>query len=160
MPKLSKRIFLFGLTILGLALPLLVATAGEDRSGDEAAIRAARSDYNAALASRNADAISKYWMEDGSSVWAGGNLTVGHDAIIARYANTFHGDRFVSGLRTPQEIKFSTIMGRPSASESGIWEWHMRIDGKPATAKGRYLAMWIKTAGQWQVKSDLYVEAD
>ena len=158
--ELSKRFFLLGLMALAVSLSPLSATAADDRRADEIAVRAARSDYNAALAARNAEAISKYWMEDGSSVWANGKLTVGHDAIIARYADTFRGERFVSGLRTPQEVKFSTTMGRPSATESGIWEWNMRIDGKPVTFRGRYLALWIKTADQWQVRSDLYAEIE
>ena len=60
--------------------------------------------YNKALASRGAEAISRYWLLDSQSVWANGRLTVGHDNIVARYGKTFKDGDFLFGLRTPQRI--------------------------------------------------------
>lgn len=44
---------------------------------DQAEIRTARATYNKALASRDAETISRYWLLDSQSVWANGKLTVG-----------------------------------------------------------------------------------
>jgi hypothetical protein len=71
---------------------------------DQAEIRTARATYNKALASRDVEAISRYWLLDSQSVWANGRLTVGHDNIVARYAKTFKDGDFLFGLRTPQRI--------------------------------------------------------
>jgi ketosteroid isomerase-like protein len=125
-------------------------------SQDEAAIRAARQDYNAALISRDAAVISKYWLQDAYSVWAGGDLTVGHDSIVKRYARTFHDGVFLSGVRKPQQVEVGS--GAPNdAAEAGTWEWRMRESGEVITWSGRYLAMWRKVDGQWRIVSDLYV---
>jgi hypothetical protein len=40
----------------------------------EAEIRSARATYNNALAFRDAEAISRYWLLDSQSVWANGKL--------------------------------------------------------------------------------------
>jgi ketosteroid isomerase-like protein len=123
---------------------------------DELAIRAARTDYNNALASRNTEVISRYWLQDSHSVWANGELTVGHDKIVARYAKTFKSGGFLSGLRTPQRIE--VIDGEtPDAAEVGTWTWKMRYSGQDLTWSGRYLAMWQKVDGRWGLRSDLYV---
>ena len=125
-------------------------------NSDEAAIRAARTDYNNALASRDTDVISRYWLPDSHSVWANGELTVGHDNIVARYAKTFKDGVFLSGLRTPQHIEVANG-GSQDAAEVGTWKWKMHYSGHDLTWSGRYLAMWHKVDGQWGLRSDLYV---
>lgn len=59
-------------------------TAAVPINPDEAEIRTARPTYNKALASRDAEAISRYWLLDSQSVWANGRLTLGHDNIVSR----------------------------------------------------------------------------
>jgi ketosteroid isomerase-like protein len=152
--------------LLVILLPIVAASVANSAtpiapsntvfSLDEAAIRAARKEYNAALVFRDPAVIAKYWLQDAQSVWANGELTVGRDNIIRRYAKTFHDGEFVSGIRTPQRIDVATG-GRADAAELGTWEWRMRFSGKVLTWKGRYLAMWHKVDDQWRIRSDLYV---
>ena len=123
---------------------------------DETEIRAARAAYNNALASRDAEAISKYWLLDSQSVWASGKLTAGHDNIVARYAKTFKDGDFLFGLRIPQRIDVATG-GGSDAAEVGVWKWKRRSLGQEITWTGRYLAMWQKVDGHWGLRSDLYV---
>ncbi len=125
-------------------------------NADVAEIRADRKNYNAALAARNVEVISGYWLPDSQSVWASGKLTVGHDEIVARYAKLFKSDYFVSGLRTPQTVEV-TGNGGSDAAEVGVWEWKVRDSGQEITWSGRYLAMWQKVGGRWSLRSDLYV---
>jgi ketosteroid isomerase-like protein len=123
---------------------------------DQAEIRTARATYNKALASRDAEAISRYWLLDSQSVWANGRFTVGHDNIVARYAKTFKDGDFLFGLRTPQRIDVDPA-GGTDAAEVGVWKWKMRSSGQEITWSGRYLAMWQKVDGNWGLRSDLYV---
>ena len=125
-------------------------------NSDEAEIRTARAIYNKALALRDAEAISRYWLLDSQSVWANGRLTVGHDSIVARYAKTFKDSDFLFGLRTPQRIDVDPA-GGTEAAEVGVWKWKMRSSGQEITWSGRYLAMWQKVDGNWGLRSDLYV---
>jgi ketosteroid isomerase-like protein len=125
-------------------------------SEDVASIRAARTDLNAALVSRDLAAISKYWLEEAQSVFAGGEVKVGRQEIMARYAAIFKGGNFISGLRTPERIEVATG-GPREAAESGRWEWRMRQSGQELFYRGRYLAMWRKVGDRWLLCSDLYV---
>lgn len=100
--------------------------------------------------------VSRYWLPDSHSVWANGELTVGHDNIVARYAKAFKDGVFLSGLRTPQHIEVANG-GSPDAAEVGTWKWKMHYSGHDLTWSGRYLAMWHKVDGQWGLRSDLYV---
>jgi ketosteroid isomerase-like protein len=126
-------------------------------NSDEAEIREARAPYNNALASRNSDVISRYWLPDSQSVWASGKLTLGHDNIVARYAKTFNDADFLFGFRTPRRIYVATTAGGSDAAEVGTWKWKMHYLGQDITWSGRYLAMWQKVNGQWGLRSDLYV---
>ena len=65
---------------------------------DVASIRAARTDLNAALVSRDLAAISKYWLQEAQSVFAGGEVKVGRPDILARYA-AIHIDRYMERTR-------------------------------------------------------------
>lgn len=123
---------------------------------DEAEIRTARAAYNNALASRDVEVISRYWLLDSQSVWADGKLTVGHDNIVARYAKTLKDGDFLFGLRTPQRIDVAAG-GGSDAAEVGTWKWKVHYLGQEITWSGRYLAMWQKVGGQWGLRSDLYV---
>jgi hypothetical protein len=90
-------------------------------------------------------------------MWAGGGLRIGlHDNAI-RMARTFEDPHF-SGKRTSENIEIDN--GSPLyASESGIWVWSAGLKtGGVGTYRGRYLIMWLKTDGQWKIRSELYVE--
>jgi hypothetical protein len=102
---------------------------------DQTEIRTVRATYNKALASRDAEAISRYWLLDSQSVWANGRLTVGHDNIVARYRKTFKDGDFLFGLRTPQRIDVDPA-GGTDAAEVGVWKWKMRSSGQEITWSG------------------------
>ena len=125
-------------------------------SEDVTSIRAARADLNAALVTRDLAAISKYWLQEAQSVFAGGEVKVGRPEIMARYAAIFKSGNFISGLRAPERIEVATG-GPREAAESGHWEWRMRQSGQELLYRGRYLAMWRKEGDRWLLCSDLYV---
>ena len=125
--------------------------------GDVEEIRRARSDLNEALAERSIARYARYWTKDAVVMWAGGGLRIGlHDNAI-RMAKTFEDPHF-SGKRTSENIEIDN--GSPLyASESGVWVWSEGLKtGGVGTYRGRYLIMWLKTDGQWKIRSELYVE--
>jgi ketosteroid isomerase-like protein len=129
----------------------------EATQGDIAEILRARNDLNEALAARNVARYARYWTKDAVVMWAGGGLRIGlHDNAI-RMGKTFEDPRF-SGKRTPEDIEIDN--GSPLyASESGVWVWSEGLKtGGVGTYRGRYLIMWLKTDGQWKIRSELYVE--
>ena len=100
---------------------------------------------------------ARYWTKDAVVMWAGGGLRIGlHDNVI-RMARTFRDPHFF-GKRTPESIEIDN--GSPRyASESGVWVWSEGLkSGWVGTYRGRYLIMWLKTDGQWKIRSELYVE--
>ena len=105
----------------------------------EAAIRAAREEYNAALVSKDTSIISKYWRQDSQSVWADGDLTAGHDNIIARYAKTFQGGRFLWGVRTPEHVDvWAEVSPTPRSRALGSGEFAIQAKsllGRDATSR-------------------------
>lgn len=123
---------------------------------DEAAIRAARNELNAALVSKDLGVVAKYWLQDAHTTGGGGSLWVGRDRNIEGFAKIFHGGDFLSGIRTPERIEVATG-GPREAAESGVWEWRMRKSGQVLTYRGRYLVMWQKMGLRWLIRSELYV---
>jgi ketosteroid isomerase-like protein len=128
-----------------------------DAQSDVEAIRRARKDLNEALVARNVERYARYWTKDAAVMWAGGALRIGLDDNTSRMASVFQDPHF-SGKRTPEKIEIGN--GSPLyASEAGVWVWSMgQKGGGVATYRGRYLIMWLKTDGQWKIRSELYVE--
>jgi ketosteroid isomerase-like protein len=120
-------------------------------------IHRARNSLNEALAARDVERYARYWTQDASVMWAGGELRIGLDENVSRMRRTFEDPHF-SGQRNPETIEIDN--GDPAyASEAGIWVWSQGLtSGQVGRYRGRYLIMWIKTAGEWKIRSELYVE--
>lgn len=125
-------------------------------SADEAAIRSARVELNAALANRDLKTTANYWLPEVHTTGGGGSLWVGLDKNIDGFSKIFKDPNFVSGLRTPDKVEVASG-GPKEAAESGIWEWRERAKGQVLTYTGRYLVMWKSTDGKWRIRSELYV---
>jgi uncharacterized protein (TIGR02246 family) len=124
---------------------------------DVEAIRLARNHLNEALSTRNLERYASYWTKDAVVMWASGSLRFGVDDNATRMAETFRDPHF-SGRRTAEKIEVSN--DTPAyASESGEWLWSVGLKtGAVGIYRGRYLIMWLKTEGQWKIRSELYVE--
>jgi ketosteroid isomerase-like protein len=111
---------------------------------------------NAALVSRDASVLSKYWHENVHTTDGGGALWVGRAVNTADYAKMFVGTSFVNGVRIPENVDVATG-GPQEAAESGRWQWQTRKAGQIITHSGRYLVMWQKVGSRWLIRSELYV---
>ena len=125
-------------------------------NADEAAIRSARVELNAALVNRDLKTTADYWLPEVHTTGGGGSLWVGLDKNIDGFRKIFKDPNFVSGLRTPDKIDVATG-GPKEAAEAGVWEWRERSKGQVLTYTGRYLVMWQSTNGKWRIRSELYV---
>ena len=138
------------------AATLLVSACGSSRreaGGDEAnAVRAARTEQNEAIAARDLDRAASYWT-DSVTVTAGLGASL-HGR--AAYRRAFEQDAAMVYERTPEQVVVSANW--PLAWEQGKWTGRQANggDGAPLLS-GSYAAQWVKVAGRWLIKSELFV---
>ena len=134
-----------------LAAALSAATADAD------AIRAARLQLNAAMASRQMAPVRSLFDPDYHMIrGASGIAVAGPDATETALRDDVAKDPgFVGYERLTDSVQVGSGGGR--AAEQGHWvgRW-TEPDGKMELT-GVYLAMWIKTDGRWTLKSEAYV---
>jgi len=145
---------------IGLLLALLlssIAGAGASQgSTDQAAIRQARLEQNAAIARHDVNAIVTYWTDDVTICRGLGFQLAGKEA----YRKLFEQDDPVSKEvviyeRIPRAIEASSTW--PLAFESGIWKGHLGSISGATLIRGRYSAQWVKRAGRWLIRSEVFV---
>jgi ketosteroid isomerase-like protein len=122
---------------------------------DAAAIRAARTAQNEAIAGGNLDRVAAFWTEDVTVRRALGQALAGRAA--ARQALEPGGAptaRLVYQRRTADVAVSATW---PLAFESGTWEGHLGGAAGPIVISGRFSAQWVKRDGRWLIRSEVFV---
>ena len=119
-------------------------------AGDDAAIRAARVDQNAAIASHDYDRVASYWTEDVVITAGRGSVLIGRSV----YRAAFMSDSGIIYQRETTAIDLSTAW--PLAWEEGTWTASSSSGGAPLLS-GRYSAQWTKASGHWLIRSELFV---
>jgi uncharacterized protein (TIGR02246 family) len=139
--NLAAFIILFGIQTISAQ----TKTAAEDL------IRNSRTASNAAIAKRDLEGISKFWLPDFVQVRGNGTSEKGKEAIMAIWKEMFKTNPETSFVRTPSEIIVDQT-DRNMAWEKGTWE------GINSYSKGgNYSAMWRKKDGVWKLQAELYV---
>jgi ketosteroid isomerase-like protein len=124
--------------------------------GDDAAeIREARLRQNQAIAAHDLPGIEQAW--DSTIVVTAGMGVAFRGAAIYRKAfedefAAFPNTRYE---RRPDTIEVSRV--RPLAAERGIWVRNWTATSGKGEMRGTYMAMWRKTAGEWRIRSELFV---
>ena len=149
------------LTLIGfLCFALLVACSSspQAQSGSspagEAAIRAARSAQNAAIAAQDADSVAAFWTEDVAVTAGLGFVLRGREA----YKSAFGHDAPMIYKRSPEKIVVSTKW--PLGWEEGTWTGIAAKGQRGTNLSGRYSAQWVKENGRWRIRSELFVALD
>jgi ketosteroid isomerase-like protein len=139
---------LIGLTcccVASLAVPLAGASS-------DAAIRAARQAYNAAIARGDADAVAALLADNYVSVSSVGAQNHGREEARANYADI--AKLGWSIVRTPGDVRVHEAWG--AAQELGEWVVK-RQRPTVATVRGVYAAKWLRTAqGEWRVQAEVF----
>lgn len=139
-----------------VALLVEVKGAGLSPAGaDEAAIRAARSAFNAAIAAGDLAGIGAA-LADNAQLVTGSDSTLysGKAAQLAIWAKDLKDTSRGIYVRTAEKVAVSPVA--PIAMESGRWRG---VDSKASTdwASGDYVAKWRRVGGAWQVESETYM---
>lgn len=129
---------------------------------DETLIRDARLDSNRAIAARAVDAIVAGMEDDVAITRGNGALVSGKEAAKTAFTEAFAASKDLVYARTTERVEVGA--SQPLAAEHGTWtaEW-TDAEGKPASKRGSYLAMWKKNVGrdgmpEWKIRSELFVE--
>jgi ketosteroid isomerase-like protein len=139
---------LIGLTCC-CVVSALVPLAG---ASSDAAIRAARQIYNAAIARGDADAVAGLLVENYVSVSSINAQNHGREEARANYAEI--AKLGWSIVRTPRDVRVNEAWG--SAQELGDWVVK-RERPNVATVRGVYAAKWLRTAnGEWRVQAEVF----
>jgi uncharacterized protein (TIGR02246 family) len=136
------------LICLNLAVSSLgaVSSAQErvDVNADERALRAAASEYVAAVRRGDADAIKRMWAADGDYVDASG-----HVFKVRDFAGRPMGESISETKSAAPSVPTSTLrfITPDVAIEDGIAELGRSTDGD--LLSGRFTAVWVKQRGRW-----------
>jgi ketosteroid isomerase-like protein len=140
---------------VALAVVGLLSTNTQAQAGlDERQIRAARAEFNAAIARHDVPAILSFLEQEYRASVSSGefrNREEMGNAFAARFAE-FKDALYV---RTPDSVQVSS--NGAYASETGRWVGSWTTPSGPFRTGGRYAAYWRKTNGRWLLHAELYV---
>ena len=132
-------------------LLLSQAAIAQTKTTEAQTIRDLRKASNLALAKKDVDGLSKFWLHDFVQVRGNGTYLTGKDTIIKVWKDTFRTKPETSFIRIPIEVIVSDMDGT-MAWEQGTWQ------GINTYSKGgSYSAMWRKKEGEWKIQAELFV---
>ena len=129
-----------------------IALARLPQSREAAAVRAARSAQNTAIAARDFDRVASFWTEDVVIRSGLGRIVQGR----ASYRTAMKSDSATVFRREPDRVDVSDNERWPLAFESGTWTGRAAATGQPLI-RGRYAAQWIKRDGRWLIRAEVFV---
>lgn len=124
---------------------------------DDAAVevKAARARQTKALADRDFEHAALYWTEDVTMRRALGDAVTGSSEYRNMLSTADSGDSPISYERVAVAVHVSAHW--PLAYEEGLWTGRLGGPaGRPVIA-GRYAAQWVKRAGNWLIRSEVFV---
>lgn len=134
--------------ILALTLAATLASA-------DTAVRAAREEFNTAIARRDADAIARLLAPGYHIVTGRSDQSHGVGAEREKWAARFAADPTVIYRRTPREVRVNEGWGL--AEETGDWEGSYTVAGEKTRASGVYAAKWQRALdGRWLIQSEVF----
>jgi ketosteroid isomerase-like protein len=118
---------------------------------DEELIRKSRQSSNEAIAKRDIEGITKYWLDDYVVIRGSGVIEHGKETNKTNWTRIFKETPNTYFERISSEIIISE--NNPDiAWESGIWK------GFNTYSKGgRYSAQWKRKDGEWKIQAELFV---
>lgn len=122
---------------------------------DQVAIRAARDAQNQAIAKNELDRAATFWTEDITIRRALGQALEGK--VAARQALQPTGDAQKQLVYQRHSTTIEVSEQWPLAFEEGEWIGHLGSATGTVVIRGRYAAHWVKRAGQWLIRSELFV---
>lgn len=144
--------------VLRSVFPLLAVTLGLTTvwsADDIAAIQAARTKSNDAIARHDVDALQSLLDEDFVITISSGAIERSREEHGKSFASHFEQYPDVVYIRTPTEITLSNTY--PLAIEHGTWIGSRTDENGALENGGQYTAAWRKIDGVWRIYSELFV---
>jgi len=140
-----------------MPVSLVVWAALAAGSGDVDQIRALRQADNTAIARRDFAPVRGLFDPDYHVIRGASGLSMaGPEATEDLLKDDIAADPgFVGYERVTDKVELG--MGAMRASEQGRWFGRWNEPDGAMTLSGVYLAMWVKTAGRWTIKSEAFV---
>ena len=132
-----------------------VAIALAAAPGDPAAIRAARTAQNQAIAAGDLDRVAGFWTTDVTVRRALGQPLNGRDAARKALEPPAPPASHLIYQRITKDVEVSQEW--PLAFETGTWEGHQGALTGPVVIGGRFSAQWVKRDGRWLIRSEVFV---
>jgi len=129
------------------------ATNGPELAED--AIRSIRAASNAAIAAHDPAGVRRTVFDDLVVTASGGDVFVGGDEMMDRFAGAFEDPEFVTYVREPDvvEVDSTGLFGAERGRWVGSWQ---KPDGI-MEVHGTYMAQWQLRDGRWGIRSELFV---
>jgi ketosteroid isomerase-like protein len=144
----------FGRAALVSVLACSRSTPHPREPGEMAAIGQARIEQNELIARGDFERVASYWTDDVTITAGLGRTMRGRE----EYRRAFTLDSAMTYERTPQAIDVSATW--PLAFETGTWIGRRRGTSSSDTLRGRYSAQWVRVAGRWLIRSEVFVALD
>jgi len=138
--------------VVGVVAGLLMLAA---EPGDQAAIRAARTAQNTAIAAGDLDRVASFWTDDVTVRRALGQPLDGRAAARRALEPPAPPGSWIVYQRLTRDVEVSAQW--PLAFETGTWEGHLGSIGGPIVIGGRFSAQWVKRGGRWLIRSEVFV---
>lgn len=126
----------------------------DDTNDSTAAIRAARSAINEAIARRDPDGIAAFLLPDYHVVTARSMQRYGRDESARSWEDMFARDHTATYGRIPAEIHVNDEWGM--AEEHGRWMGTLTANDGPMALEGVYAAKWHNTAEGWRLQAEIF----
>ena len=118
-------------------------------------IMAVRARQTKALADRDFETAAIYWTEDVTMRRGLGHAIAGSSEYKQMLLSGDSGDSPISYRRVPVLVDISSCL--PLAYEEGQWTGHLGGPGGEVVIAGKYAAQWVKRAGTWLIRSEVFV---
>jgi ketosteroid isomerase-like protein len=141
--------------VIALTLSIATPSAIAQDNSDIDQIRAARADYNDAIARHDVPAIVSFLDEEYQVTTSLGQLLQDRDGEAAAWRDLIKSREDLLYVRSPESIEVSSEY--PLAAELGTWVGTWSTNQGEVRTGGRYAAMWRQVDGVWKVRSELFV---
>lgn len=141
--------------VIAFTLSIATPSAIAQDSSDIDQIRAARADYNDAIARHDVPAIVSFLDEEYQVTTSLGQLLQDRDGEAAAWRDLIKSREDLLYVRSPESIEVSSDY--PLAAELGTWVGTWSTNQGEVRTGGRYAAMWRQVDGVWKVRTELFV---
>jgi uncharacterized protein (TIGR02246 family) len=132
---------------------LLSASCTRSTTGEEAAIQDMNKKWLELVAKKDAAGIAQIYAEDGALMPPGAPKIAGREGVQSAWSEL---------MQTPgTEITFGTerlVMAKSGdmAADIGNYDLKTGEGASQTTEHGKYVVVWVKRDGKWQVLSDMF----